>query len=629
MTRRLFVCAALFVLLLSTVPMARASSPFRGWRAGAAVIDITPPPFDAASDAAAFPTCDPRVFTGHRLFQYQEPYVDQNGDGTFEYPEPYCDANLNKRYDGLYLSGAIAHLAQRVHDPIDARAIAVGDSTHTVVIASVVSQGLFETYTHRIRDRARQLRPGISEVIVSANHNESSPDSVGIYGAPDVGGAVGGRSGIDDYYMSFLVEQVAQAAVHAYDAMQPSTLWANQFPLPSNIRVQLSKNFPTTDDAGQPAAIDPKIGVLQARAADGSPIFTVMSLAAHNQQIGHTDASSYDISADWPGAFHRHLAQRIPSGTPMFLVGDNGSEEDPVTVPPVPHDSCGDACNYSQADATGAALADAVASGAAAAKPVAAGAVSARRDEFFVPLENNLFRAASAAGLFGERQAYVNGVPTPAGIGTDLRTEVAVVDLGPDIQLIANPGESFPALMLGSPWGIETAGCPDRPNPPVPTWHARATYRFQVGLADDLIGYLIPAWGFSDQPGVYATTCFNDDSNRDPAGHQHKLETESVGPTAGNLVAEHLTALLDAEPDPHARVAAGRYILADGTLSTHPSGAVGVRLADGTVLRGDDVSFMDYDGARQSAADGTTRGVVLGRDRRVYIDVYPSLPGGQ
>src|SRR5439155_13361529 len=150
-------------------------------------------------------------------------------------------------------------------------------------------------------------------------------------------------------------------------------------------------------------------------------------------------------------------------------------------------------------DATGKALADAVANGAANAKKIAAGALTARRDEFFVPLENNLFRAAPAAGLFGGRQAYVNGVPTPAGVGTDLRTEVAVVDIGPEVQLIANPGESFPALMLGSPWGIETAGCPDRPNPPVPTWHARATYRFQVGLADDLIGYISPASSFSDQ----------------------------------------------------------------------------------------------------------------------------------
>src|SRR5207249_11831073 len=57
-----------------------------------------------------------------------------------------------------------------------------------------------------------------------------------------------------------------------------------------------------------------------------------------------------------------------------------------------------------------------------------------------------------------------------AGRGTTT-AEVAVMDVGPDLQFIANPGEAFPALMLGGPWGIEDASCPNRENPPVPTWH--------------------------------------------------------------------------------------------------------------------------------------------------------------
>ena len=628
MIRRLLLGAAATVLIVFAVPAARAAAPARGWRVGAATVDVTPPPFSPGADAAAFPACDRSVFDGPRPFAFEEPYRDTNGDGEFEYGEPFCDANANGRYDGLYLSGAVAHLARQVHDPIDARAIAISDGHRTVVVASVVSQGLFETYTHRMRNRARQARPGISELIVSANHNESSPDSVGIYGAPDTG-LVGGRSGIDDYYMAFLVDRVAQAAVQAFDSLEPATLSAAQVALPSNLRVQLSHNFPTTDDQRRPAAIDPKVGVLQARRSDGTPIVTMMSLAAHNQQVGHTGASSYDVSSDWPGAFHRSLEARL-GGTAMFLVGDNGSEEDPVTVPPVsPPDV------YAQANATGAALADAVASAVAGTgmTELRPGAVDARRDEFFVPLENNLFKAASAAGLFGERQAYTAGVPTPAGVGTDLRTEVAVVDVGPDLQLLANPGEAFPALMLGSPWGVEDAGCPDRPNPPVPTWHGGAAFRFQVGLADDLIGYLIPAWGFSSSPGAYVTTCFNDGSDKDPKGHQHKLETESVGPTAGNLVAEHLTALLDADRnrDPKARVVAGRWLRPDGSLSTHPDGAVGAVLADCTRLTagsaGSKATFIDYDGATQTAPDVTTRGLLLPGGRRLYLDVYPAPPG--
>lgn len=627
----------LLAALLALVIAPPVSSGAPSLSAGAAVVDITPPPFDAAADAKAFPTCPAAAFPGKRLFALQEPYVDVDGSGSFDYPEPFCDANTNGRYDGLYLSGAVNHLARKVHDRIDARAIAVSDGMSTVVIVSVVSQGLFENYTKRMRAAAKAMQPAITDVLVSANHNESSPDSVGIYGAPDVGGAAGGRSGIDEYYMDFLVQQVATAASKAYAAMRPATLHATQVPLPSTIDVHLSNNFPTTDDQLRPAAIDPKVGLLQARDQAGRAVFTVMSLAAHNQQIGHSGALSYDVSADWPGYFARDLESRGGFGVPLFLVGDNGSIEDPVTIPKVSltaHPECKVGC-YAQTEATGRALAAATAAGAGRLQPIRPGAVRLRRAEFDVPLENNIFKAAAVAGLFGERQTYTAGVPAGQA-GLDLRTSVSVVDLGPDLQLLANPGESFPALAVGSHWGIEDAGCPGRANPPVPTWHARARYRFQVGLADDLIGYLIPAWAFSTAPGVYPTTCVNDQSDRDPKGHQHKLETESVGYTASNAVAEHLTTLLSADPDPKAAVQRGRWIRTDGSAAHRPEGAAGLYLADGTVLAASPFTgfashaarparFIDYDGAVQSSPDITTHGMALVDGRRVYVDVYPAL----
>src|SRR4029077_589461 len=112
---------------------------------GAAKVDVTPPAFDAAADAAMFPTCPAAVFTGPRLFALQEPYVDRDGSGFFNYDtDVYCDANLNGRYDGLYSSGGVDHLLEWVHDPIDARAVAIGDGVKWAVIVSVQSIGLFE-----------------------------------------------------------------------------------------------------------------------------------------------------------------------------------------------------------------------------------------------------------------------------------------------------------------------------------------------------------------------------------------------------------------------------------------------------------------------------------------------------
>ncbi len=670
----LAVAAALFA-----APSADASGSFR---VGAARVETTPPAYAPAQDASEFPGCNTTTYNGPRQFAFEEPYTDTDGSGTFSYPaseggltpEPYCDANGNGRWDGIYSSGGVDHLAMDVHDPLDARAVAISDGKRTVVVVSVVAQGIFQDYIDEMRAQAKSKRPGISDVIVSSSHNESSPDTIGIYGAPPapedvpvLGGAVGLNSGIDSYYMDYLVRRVAGAAVKAYDKRRPATLLERDFKTPPGIEVHLSNNFPTTNDGGTAAAIDPKIRVLQAVSARDKPIATIMNLAAHNQEIGHSGNPGIqdDLSADWPGYFARKL-ESLEGGMAMFLVGDNGSEEDPQTVPPVAAGAgpdCPDGC-YAQASATGGAFAEAVAGQLPRARPLPFGRVDSTRKVFFVPLENNLFKAAAAAGLFGEKRSlYTNGQPT-GRVGEDLRTEVGVVDVGPGLQMIANPGEAFPALMVGSPWGIEAASCPERPNPPVPAWHAGATHRMEVGLADDMIGYQSPAWSYTSLPGALnyggvPATCADDADDKDQRGHQHKLETEGAGPSAGNLVAQHLTAILDGHPDPLAHVRLGRYVYADGSLSRRPrraapggaESAVAIWLAKkgttalapgtGRVVATDGVTafgsrrvhfhgrFMDYDGATHPAPSITTRGMEANHRgapfARYYLNVYPAL----
>src|SRR4051812_12564322 len=124
--RAIGLCAAV-VVVAAAAPGAgarhAAATSGPALRVGVAVIDTTPPAFDPVKDAAAFRACPAAVFTGPRVFALQEPYIDRNGSGYFNYPEPYCDANKNTRYDGLYLGTAPDHLARRVHDRVDARAI--------------------------------------------------------------------------------------------------------------------------------------------------------------------------------------------------------------------------------------------------------------------------------------------------------------------------------------------------------------------------------------------------------------------------------------------------------------------------------------------------------------------------
>jgi uncharacterized repeat protein (TIGR01451 family) len=693
------VLAAAMFLIAAMPAAAQAATP---WSIGAAKVDTTPATFNAAQDLQDFPEVDPArqttcprsVYSGQRLWRFEEPYQDTDGSGDFNYPggtaEPFCDYNHNGRWEGIYLSGGVDQQAQFFHDPIDARAVAfTGDNGKTVVLVSVVAQGIFANYTGEARAEAEALAGQgshsqscghIDEMVVSSNHNESSPDTVGIYGAPaDPSGSFPLHSGIDEYYMDWLDDQMANAAVAACDNRQPASLREVEFPVPAGLRQEIPGRFPTTaDSSSKPTAIDNKVRVLQARDASNNSIFTMMNLADHNQDIGHSDNDyeSHSLSSDWPGYFHRRLEQDV-GGMSMFLVGDNGSMEDLITDPPLStteHPECVTGC-FAQVEATGTRIADEVAARLANAKTVPIGAVGGRRTEFCAPLENNFFRALAQAGIFGERQTYTS-TPTggcePAGrAGQEVKTSVAVLDVGPALQFIVNPGEAFPALMLGGPWGIEDASCPNRENPPVPTWLASARYRFQVGLGDDLIGYEKPAWSFLfDTPGSFSPT----DCTSDPHNHSHALEDEAIGPTASNLVAQNLAALLGT-PDPAtAEVRLGRYVKADGSLTDayvgppdhpdqgapghFPTDAVAIWLAapgyttlnsqpghpdSGTIVALGSVGsfgnrtvnangdFMDFDGADEpNGPDIMTRGMLVkgpggGIGKRYYVNVYPAL----
>ncbi|HEY8739269.1 MAG TPA: hypothetical protein VIN56_01580, partial [Candidatus Dormibacteraeota bacterium] len=585
------------------------------WLAGAAAVKVTPPPYNPAHDARDFPLCDTSLYSGRRLFDFEEPYTDRAGTGFFDYTQdPYCDANHNGRWDGLYSSGGLNHLLEWVHDDIWARALAISDGAHTVVIETVTSQGMLLEDPLRIRGGIRADRPQVTQAYVSSTHNESSPDPIGIYGAPDDGtGSAGVFSGVDDFYMTFLVQQSIRAGDQAVDALVPARMRVGEFN-PTNVQARLSETFPTTDSlrpppAGQPAfgspeATDRRGRLLQlVRASDGGNIEALFSWAAHNQQVGHADDTSVvpdphdgnklkrvnrSVSDDWPGYFAQDVEARL-GGHAMFLVGDNGSIEDPHAFPlPTPDNEC-PAADFTDHQAraegcfdlpshTGALVAgDVVAAAAGRLDEVAPHAIRALVDQFQVPLQNQLFIAAFAGGLFAHRTAAtvspcldVNHVAR-----TCFLTEVGLLDLGPQLQMLVNPGESYPAEIEGHPFGIEQISCPGRPEPPVPAWHATAAHKLQMGLGGDMIGYIIPAPAWFADPAVYADpTCppgaraqADPTSDYDQHNQYHKLESESVGPDAGNIVAQHLAALADTADPSVKRIQSGRFLLASGAFT--------------------------------------------------------------
>jgi hypothetical protein len=239
---------------------------------------------------------------------------------------------------------------------------------------------------------------------------------------------------------------------------------------------------------------------------------------------------------------------------------------------------------------------------------------------------------------------------------------VGFVDFGPRLQMLVNPGEAYPALIEGHPFGIEQMSCPGRAQPPVPTWHARAAHKLQMGLGNDMIGYEVPApaW-FASPLVVLDPTCppsarLLDDPTSDYDQHDqyHKLESESAGPDAGTLVASHLAALADAFGGPATVIRSGRFLKADGSFTRKgadgpvgmwllPEGATAFTPGAGVIIALPGIKsfgdaritfhgvFMDFDGRPQSAPDTNTRGMVVSSPRgsvtRYFMDPYAVLTG--
>jgi hypothetical protein len=653
-------------------PGARAAEPAT-YLAGAAGVDITPPTLTSDPNGTYLVTC-PGAWPGARTFDQDEPYVDVNTNGHWDVgsgsgpSEPYCDRNANHRYDGIYVAGGVNHAAGRVNDDIYARAFAVSDGTKTVVVSSVDAIGLFQDDIERARSLAEQALaargtlPASVSIFVSATHDESSPDTLGLWGpAPDDSAPSGTTSGVDDYYMDFLVGRMADSIVRAVEDLRPASLRIVETTAPG---IDPSfKQWPTTNkkdpDSANPSPTqsgridvwNPKVRILQAvDAATDATIFTTVGYDAHVQNLGHSDNALWSraISADWV----QFLAQDVEAqqgGLAVYLQGTNGS----VETPQVPGRTASPEGTIERSQDIGRELASVANSAISDANPLPFGQVRGVRQTFQVPLQNSLFSAAFAAGLFPHK--HVEPAP-PQGPYPLLETEVGLAQIGP-LELSANPGEAFPLLLKGSHWGRNEV-CQSRPNPPIPAWYSGATYRWDMGLTDDMIGYELPAWAWDESPAVYSNAddpCSTNDSRE--GGHRHALESESLGPVAGNKVAGHLTALVRAFDGPHAnRIRRGRYLFDDGTISRRPyeapwdpaaatvppdrhavgmvyvknNGGIRVVALPGYDHVGEytvDVhgSFVDFDGDAQIEADQLTRGMRPTGRAVVFLDVFANL----
>jgi hypothetical protein len=706
-TRRLRRAAVVLGLLaagaapLAVPPVAGDAASFPTFQVGAAVADITPPcgpNATAATNCTAPPAgfkdpanCLPALdskFPGVRAFAFIEPYTDPNklghwdaGNGKWiDCPAP--SGVPNGRWDGNFIGGGsnAPRFYDHVADPVTARAMVVQDPDRTIAVEVIDHEGLFNVHLERIRQLVAEGLPAGSplnanDVFISSTHDESAPDSLGLYGVQPV------VSSVNSFWTEYMAQKAAQAVLDALASRQRAYIRFSEPIEPANLR-QCFSSYPFIDDQLMPT--------LQAVRPDGKAIVTLTDISQHTESLGFNGGSDLDngntldsekrwISADWPYWFRKKV-EASQGGVAIEMAGSVGSNETPEVFPAGPvsrtpqqfisnsHPAgCRTLYNpngtrtplgyFSETKVLGEEFAQAVLDSLPHGTISRSGDVYGARADVCVPITNKLLAAGGVAGIFSARPSYdptckVEIPPLPNGTvgGTNAKSQTAFFRIG-DGEFISIPGEVFPFTYLRGFMGPDDMPCPDPSGNtsctgsgtyPLPPWlmaHMHTRYRFIDGLGEDMIGYIFPRGNGVGVVGEYNNPKSIQGDSGDRFGCGHSDDSEAASSSSADLVGAAAVKLLDTYGGAPEDVQTGRYVMPDGTLTRDPLGGPEIKCnfdktfaAKGPAVavvtdagRVTPRAWMSLSGGVQTAPDRNTRGWLDQHGTRHWLDVFPEF----
>ena len=420
--------------------------------------------------------------------------------------------------------GATGRRPEGIHDPLYARVLVLREGDVEVAVVGLDLLGFYRNDVEDLRRLSGFDKPGRS-LLLASTHTHSGPDTLGLWGR------FIGVSGVNKEYHARLKARIAESLKLLESQLRPVRAEGGHGTLNPN---GLCK------DSRDPQIIDPNLGVLRLVGRDGKAVATVVNWSCHAEVLGRFNRL---ITADFPGPLCGRVEEKT-GGACVFLNGVIGGLMTPDSR----------AENFYESYRIGSAVADAALALKTAPSP--ARALSFRSEKILVPIENSRYRLLLPALTFGHRLYDARDQELPhwkawtlalrhAFLGLDAATEpwveseVSLLDVGP-ARLLGLPGESFPELAIGGYDGryrfgrdLTTATNPNPPDltkaPKGPYWRdlVKAPAPMVVGLANDELGYFVPAYDFKVSPHKLMLPRL--------AGH-HYEETNSIGPSVAGIV---------------------------------------------------------------------------------------------
>ena len=446
------------------------------------------------------------------------------------------DVHKNK----VYIAG-FGHnrIATGIHDDLYARCLALAAGGQTLVLCSVDVIGLFYDDVLKIRDQVKAQAPGVSHLIVASTHVHEGPDTLGLWGPDPL------HTGINENYLDSLGRKIAATAVRAANSIEPA-------------RVELSRDdhpqLGMLQSVDRPPIIkDPYLFVMRLTSVKaGGPIAVLVNWSDHPETLG---GENTEITADYPHWLCQYVENHV-GGTALFFNGSIGKVSTLGNQVALPDPDTGEIAKdhtWRKAELVGTTVGQLVERALKSSETAAVSSFLIRKSTLFVPLENDHFRVAEAAGIFcGRKPLYTDGKVDGSTVqqeltdkgnirlstGHDLQTEVDYVQIrtseGAVAEIVTIPGEIYPELTNGGITRYPGADYPEAAFEPILRGHLKSRYQFIFGLGNDELGYLIPKAEWDDQPPWLL--------NRPERWYG---EINSVGPDVSTVVLRGLVELIE------------------------------------------------------------------------------------
>jgi hypothetical protein len=406
-----------------------------------------------------------------------------------------------------------------------------------LVLCSVDLIGLFYDDVQEIRRIFQEQAPPDSHLVVACTHTHAGPDTLGLWGPTAT------ESGLDPKYLEWVEKRISTTAIEAVRRMQPA-------------RIQLARDdHPLLGELQSvdrpPYVKDPFLFVMRLRgASNGKIIATLVNWSDHPETLNRTNSQ---ITADYPHWVCQYLEEH-GGGTTLFFNGATGKVSTlgyQVALLDQQTGKVAEDGTWRKAELLGTIIGQLAERSLKNAEAVSPGALTFRSSMIFVPLANDRFRVAEAAGILHGRKPLftdgrldattgnlsVDGHSVRYATGHDLQSEVDYITLRarrrPIAEIVTIPGEAYPEAVNGGITRYPGADYPDAPLEVPVRSILRTKYQFVLGLANDELGYLIPKGEWDERPPWLL------DSPQPYYG-----EVNSVGPEAAGVVLRALVTLI-------------------------------------------------------------------------------------